>query len=66
MKCDDQFCTFNRESTVKIEGLLKGYVRGIFDTGVKKVDSINIKTELGKLSILEVDLQSLLNDINDA
>ena len=57
---DDNFCTYNRESTVKVEGLLKGYVKGIFDAGVRRIDSITIKTELGELCISEIDLQSLL------
>ena len=65
LKSEDQFCTFNRESTVKIEGVLKGYIKGIFDAGVKKIDAIKIKTELGQLSISEVDIKSLLSDIND-
>ncbi|XP_067937806.1 pejvakin-like [Watersipora subatra] len=61
----EKFCTFNRESRVKVEGMLQGHIKGIFDAGVRLVDSVAIKTELGELIIEEVDIQSLLNDLND-
>ena len=31
---------------MKVEGLLKGYVKGIFDAGVRRIDSITIKLTL--------------------
>ena len=56
--------TFNRESTVKIEGVLKGNLKGIFDAGVRRVDTLTIKAELGELAISEVNMQSLLQYVN--
>ncbi|XP_067936364.1 pejvakin-like [Watersipora subatra] len=60
---DQPFCTFNRESTVKVDGELQGSLKGIFDAGVQLVDSITIKAMFGALSITEVDLQFLLNEL---
>ncbi|XP_067936985.1 pejvakin-like [Watersipora subatra] len=65
MASTQSFCTFNRESTVKVDALLKGYVKGIFDAGVSRLDSMKIKTELGELIIVEVDIQSLVDHINE-
>ena len=65
IEADDQFCTYNRESTVKISGAVKGYVKGIFDAGIRRVDQIDIKTALGQLAITEVDIQSLVAGTND-
>lgn len=50
---------------MKVEGMLKGHVKGIFDAGVRYVDTINIKTDIGELCILEVDIQSLVEKLQN-
>ena len=60
---DQPYCTFNRESVVKVDGALQGSLKGIFDGGVRRVDTINIKALFGELCISEIKMQELLDKL---
>lgn len=60
---EQSFLAFNRESTLKVDGALKGNLKDIFDAGVERVNGITIKGLLGELAISEVDVPALVADI---
>ena len=57
---DLKFCTFNRESTMKVKQVAEGHLKGIFGARIRHLDTVSIKAEMGDLTIAEVNLQSLL------
>ena len=65
MSPDLKFCTFNRESTMKVKQVVEGHLKGIFGAKVRHVDTVAIKAELGDLTITEVNLQSLLRKLQN-
>ena len=64
VKPDEDFVGFNKTSIIKVNGKLDTSFRSIFDAELDNVESINVKADLGELSISEVDSQSLMDALH--
>ena len=64
IKPDEDFVGFNKTSIIKVNGKLDTSFRSIFDAELDNVESINVKADLGELSISEVDSQSLMDALH--
>ena len=57
--------SFNKTSTLKVNGSLSGHFKEIFEAELSGVDSITLNAKLGDLHLIEVNEQSLLDQLKN-
>lgn len=48
---------------MRVKHVIEGHLKGIFGAKIRRVDAISINAKLGDLTITEVNLQSLLRNL---